>query len=262
MRTLAYTIAGLLACVLQAQAEGYSVNTEQLNLRSGPYSDADVVNKLPRGAKVEPTGEKAGLWWKVVTLIGGKSEQGWVNSAFLIGPGAPVGASNGAAANGQTKAPSTPEETAPLQAGPAPVVTPPSTPLPWPTNPAPAKGPSPTPYIGRLYDKPLQIEDTSLKCDEGIVSGGLDRCRARIDVTYNGHPDVDGQFTVECSVTAEVEMKDAYLTDRVTKRGSDTLYVSHGYGRATVDVKVDFYYQVQPIVRVRMRNVDCSYSRF
>ena len=54
------------------------VNTDTLNVRSGPSADNSLVGTLPRGTRVEVL-DRSGTWWKIKS---GKI-QGYVNSSYL-----------------------------------------------------------------------------------------------------------------------------------------------------------------------------------
>jgi hypothetical protein len=55
------------------------VNTDTLNVRSGPSADSAIVNTLPRNTRVEVIDRSAGTWWKIRS---GRIE-GYVNSTLL-----------------------------------------------------------------------------------------------------------------------------------------------------------------------------------
>jgi len=59
-------------------AEGYVVDADSLNVRSGPSSDTAIVGQLTRNTRVEVL-DKSGSWWKVKA---GRIE-GYVSSSFL-----------------------------------------------------------------------------------------------------------------------------------------------------------------------------------
>jgi uncharacterized protein YgiM (DUF1202 family) len=54
------------------------VNSDTLNVRSGPSADNSLVGSLPRGTRVEVL-DRSGTWWKIRS---GRIE-GYVNSSYL-----------------------------------------------------------------------------------------------------------------------------------------------------------------------------------
>jgi len=66
----------------QSQAARYMlVNTDTLNVRSGPSADNSVVGQLARNTRVEVIDRSAGTWWKIKA----GTIEGYVNSTLLRG---------------------------------------------------------------------------------------------------------------------------------------------------------------------------------
>jgi hypothetical protein len=63
----------------QSQSRYMLVNTDTINVRSGPSADSAIVGTLPRNTRVEVIDRSAGTWWKIKS---GKVD-GYVNSTLL-----------------------------------------------------------------------------------------------------------------------------------------------------------------------------------
>jgi len=75
---LTMTLKGMRAAKYLKQSQYMIVNTDALNVRSGPSADNSVVGTLPRNTRVEVL-DKPGQWYKIRS----GNIEGYVNSTLL-----------------------------------------------------------------------------------------------------------------------------------------------------------------------------------
>lgn len=237
----------------------YTIVSDQLNLRVGPYARAAIIVKLNKGALVTPLGEKAAKWWRVRATDGGVTSTGWLNSTFLQQP------------QPQTP-PSVPHVPQPIipSANSKPIVPP------TPTIPPPVASPPPAPQAGpalsapqpsapkpayRFRNSPLSSSLSSFKCRDSYIGEGIDRCTVEVDITYDGDRDVSGDFQVHCAADVEFLEREAYFPNKRSGDEYGSIYVSYGYGSTMLSIDVKPSFAINPIVRALLKDVTCSYNR-
>jgi hypothetical protein len=202
------------------------VSTERLNLRTAAQAGSEVVAELPSGTAVIITGSEAEGWLPVRTFIGGQMKDGWVSARFIQMLEVPA-----------------PEANSPAPSAP-------------PLPPAPAFTPR---YISP--PSPLQVSVADFDCREYYLGDGYRDCEAQIEVSYDGHPDVEGTFQVNCTVEARLEHRGDLLSSSRSFDGSESLWVSRGQGRTTVTVGVQPSFSLEPLIKAELEDAECEYSR-
>lgn len=253
-----------------AKDDAFVVTSEQLNMRGGPYSNAPILKKLNRGDEVSTTGEKAAEWWKIRSFTGGEPNFGWVNSTFLQPKGVPLPQTITNGVSGE----SDPSKPAPVRSPATPVV--PSVPTPTnsalqptinalPGTAAPAEVPTRPAYPSlppAYYPRPLRVADASFKCTNNIITEGIDRCTIDINISYNGDHDVSGHFGVDCEVTAIFEEKDSLFPSKKQYDDHTSMYVSYGYGSASMTIYMRPPFGLEPFIRAKVRDLECRYTHY
>lgn len=209
------------------------VHTLRLNLRAEPGGRGTVIAELPMATPILVHPDPQGPWYKISALISRKVLTGWVHGNYITITG------------------TAPEPSAP-KASPAPLS---------------AASPDPALPIGRSlpprygYDSPLSISSADLECRDSYFDNGLEDCEVDIRVRYSGHPDVEGNFTVNCTVEAHLDFKDSYYTPSRSFDGSGSLWVTSGYGSTSISVDIDKGFSIEPLLKVQVTDTRCRYSR-
>ena len=103
--------------------------------------------------------------------------------------------------------------------------------------------------------RPLSVTGSALDCGE--ISRN---CKVTIELTYRGHPGVNGTFFVDCNVSARLEQEGNSIGSNRSFWGSGKLHVSRGHGRTTMTVDMQPANSTARYAAVRPSDVACSHK--
>lgn len=215
-------LCGFFTLPIHAQEIGdlATVNTELLNVRTGPSSDTSVVGRVSQGAMLLVV-ERQGDWVKFSDPLNRGLAEGWVNSRFLIVavPSQQIG----------TQRPT-------AKSAPAPRFVP----IPDPFQIADADFECSESYIteGGFDECELEVE-----IEVNIPSTFAPYLRDYVDVT--------------CVAEISYRTNDSYFEQSDRESESTSLYLYSGTASVTLEIDFDFGYTFEPVISAKVESLEC-----
>lgn len=196
------------------------VDTELLNVRSGPGADTSVVGRVPQGTLVLVV-ERQGDWVKLSDPLRRGFAQGWVNSRFLavLAPGQQT----------YTQRPAPPAASAPRYV------------------------PRPEPF--QIADADFECSESYIS-EGGFEECELEvEVEVRIPSIFE--PYLRDYVDVTCEAEISYKTRGSYFEKNERESENASMYLYSGAASETIELKFDFRYTFEPVVSARVESLEC-----
>ena len=211
-----------LALPIHAQEIGdlAKIDTELLNVRSGPSADTSVVGRVSQGMLMLVV-ERRGDWVKLSDPLRRGIAEGWVNSRFLT-----------VSAPGQQT--DTQRTTAPAA-------------------PVPRYVPRPDPF--RIADADFECSESYIS--EGGFDECELEVEIEISIPSIFKPYLRDYVDVTCDAEISYRSRDSYFEQNERESESTSLYLYSGVASETLEIEFDFGYTFEPVVSAKVESLEC-----
>lgn len=219
---LVATLCGFLAAPIQAQEIGdlAKVDTELLNVRSGPSADTSVVGRVSQGTLMLVV-ERQGDWVKLSDPLRRGLAEGWVNSRFLA-----------------VLVPSQQTETRRLTA---------------PSAPAARYAPRPDPF--QISDADFECSESYIT--EGGFDECELEVEIEVNIPSIFEPYLRDYVDVTCEAEISYRTRDSYFEQNERESESTSMYLYSGTVSGSLEIEFDFGYTFEPVVSAKVESLEC-----
>lgn len=196
------------------------VDTELLNVRSGPSADTSVVGRVSQGTSMLVV-ERQGAWVKLSDPLRRGLAEGWVNSRFLT-----------------VTAPSqqTGEQRPTAQSAPVPRYV-----------------PRPDPF--QITDADFECSESYI--NEGGFDECELEVEIEVNIPSIFAPYLRDYVDVTCEAEISYRTQDSYFEQNERESESTSLYLYAGATSETIEIDFDFGYTVEPVISAKVESLEC-----
>jgi uncharacterized protein YgiM (DUF1202 family) len=216
-------LCGFLAVMpTHAQEVGYltKIDTELLNVRSGPSADTSVVGRVSQGSLMLVV-ERQGDWVKLSDPLRRGLSEGWVNARFLT-----------VTASGQQNDTQRPTAQA-IQ--PSRYV------------------PRPDPF--QITNADFECRESYI--NEGGFDGCELEVEIEVNIPSIFAPYLRDYVDVTCEAEISYRTQDSYFEQNERESESTSLYLYSGTASETLEIDFDFVYTFEPVVSGKVESLEC-----
>ncbi|UWR48398.1 SH3 domain-containing protein [Phaeobacter inhibens] len=197
-----------------------NIDTELLNVRSGPGADTAVVGRVSQGTLMLVV-ERQGDWVKLSDPLRRGLAEGWVNSRFLT-----------VSATGEQTDPQRPTA---------------------PTAQAPRYVPRPDPF--QIADADFECNESYL--NEGGFDECELKVQIEVNIPSIFEPYLKDYVDVTCEAEISYRTGDSYFEQSERESESTSLYLYSGVASETLKIEFDFGYTFEPVVSAKVESLEC-----
>lgn len=211
-----------LALPIHAQEIGdlAKIDTELLNVRSGPSADNPVVGRVSQGTLMLVV-ERQGDWVKLSDPLRRGLAEGWVNARFLT-----------------VSAPGQQTDTQRTTASAAPV---------------PRYVPRHDPF--RVADADFECSESYIS--EGGFDECELEVEIEISIPSIFEPYLRDYVDVTCDAEISYRTRDSYFEQNERESETTSLYLYSGVASETLEIEFDFGYTFDPVVSAKVESLEC-----